>query len=400
MATVELKGLGKVYASSRSPEGVRAVRDASLTIRDGEFVVLVGPSGCGKSTLLRMIAGLEPISEGELRIDGRLVNDEPARSRDIAMVFQNYALYPHLTVRDNMAFGLERRRSHPSALRALLSAEYREHRREETLAIDARVRKAAETLGLVPYLDRYPRELSGGQRQRVAVGRAIVRDPKVFLFDEPLSNLDAKLRHEMRAELRQLHRQLKATMVYVTHDQEEAMGLGDRLVVLKDGIIQQIGSPSDVYDRPANRFVASFVGTPSINLIEGRLHRDDGRAEGRNEGRTRIERFVADGILVELPDGVARGAEPGPITLGIRPDRLRIGRDALGSALRCEATVIAVEQLGDRADITLQAGPHRLIARVAPECACAEGTTTTVGANAEHMHFFDAAGDGKRAGGG
>jgi multiple sugar transport system ATP-binding protein len=395
MATVELKGLGKVYASSRSPEGVRAVRDANLAIRDGEFVVLVGPSGCGKSTLLRMIAGLEPISEGELRIDGRLVNDEPARARDIAMVFQNYALYPHLTVRDNMAFGLERRRSHGSALRALVSPDYRDRRREETAAIDARVRKAAETLGLVPYLDRFPRELSGGQRQRVAVGRAIVRDPKVFLFDEPLSNLDAKLRHEMRAELRQLHRQLKATMVYVTHDQEEAMGLGDRLVVLRDGLVQQIGTPADVYDRPANRFVASFVGTPSINLIEGRLHRDDGRADGRG----RIERFVADGMLIELPDGVARLAEPGPITLGIRPDRLRIGRDAAGAALRCEAVVIAVEQLGDRADITLRAGPHRLVARVAPECACAEGTTTTVGANAEHMHFFAASADGARVGG-
>jgi multiple sugar transport system ATP-binding protein len=377
MATVELKRLGKTYESTRSPEGVRAVRDASITIRDGEFVVLVGPSGCGKSTLLRMIAGLEPITEGELLIDGRVVNDVPARARDIAMVFQNYALYPHLTVRDNMAFGLERRREHRSRLASLLSAEYRAKRTDESASIDARVAKAAETLGLVPYLERFPRELSGGQRQRVAVGRAIVRDPKVFLFDEPLSNLDAKLRHEMRAELRQLHRTLKATMIYVTHDQEEAMGLGDRLVVLRDGLIQQIGPPTEVYERPANRFVAGFVGTPSINLIAGRLHRGDG-----------IERFVAEPITIDLPKGRCAAAQPGSITLGLRPDRLRVGAGATQCGWRSEATVVAVELLGDRADVALRVGGHPLVARVAPEHAPTEGATVMVGADPRHMHLF------------
>jgi multiple sugar transport system ATP-binding protein len=377
MATVELKGLGKTYTSGTSPEGVRAVHDATFTIGDGEFVVLVGPSGCGKSTLLRMIAGLEPITRGELRIDGTLVNEMPARQRDIAMVFQNYALYPHLTVRDNMAFGLERRRTHGSVLASLFSGEYRAKRGDETASIEARVRTAAETLGLVPYLERFPRELSGGQRQRVAVGRAIVRDPKVFLFDEPLSNLDAKLRHEMRSELRQLHRQLKATMIYVTHDQEEAMGLGDRLVVLRDGLIQQIGAPTEVYERPANRFVASFVGTPSINLIEGRLHRGEG-----------VERFVAEPISIDLPKGGCPAAQPGTITLGVRPDRLRVGSKAADAAWRIDASVVAVEQLGDRADVTLRLGGHTLVARIAPEDAPKEGATVPIGADTRHMHLF------------
>ncbi len=377
MATVELKRLGKTYESTRSPEGVRAVRDASITIADGEFVVLVGPSGCGKSTLLRMVAGLEPITEGELLIDGRLVNEAPARSRDIAMVFQNYALYPHLTVRDNMAFGLERRRRYGSAVRSWLSGDYRAQRGAETASIDARVRGAAETLGLVPCLDRFPRELSGGQRQRVAVGRAIVRDPKVFLFDEPLSNLDAKLRHEMRAELRLLHRQLKATMIYVTHDQEEAMGLGDRLVVLRDGIIQQIGAPTEVYERPANRFVASFVGTPTINLLEGRLHRGDG-----------VERFVAEPIAIDLPKDRCAAARPGSITLGLRPDRLRVGDGAAGCDWRCEGTAVAVEQFGDRADVTLRVGQRSLVARVAPEHAPEEGAAVRLGADTRHMLLF------------
>ena len=390
MATVELRSLGKTYPRGHGGgEGVRAVRDASFTIGDGEFVVLVGPSGCGKSTLLRMIAGLEPITEGELAIDGARVNDVPARQRDIAMVFQNYALYPHLTVRDNMAFGLERRRRYGNRLAALLSGEYRNHRADETRSINERVSKAAAILGLEPYLERYPRELSGGQRQRVAVGRSIVRDPKVFLFDEPLSNLDAKLRHEMRGELRQLHRTLGATMVYVTHDQEEAMGLGDRIVVLRDGLIQQIGTPAEVYERPSNRFVASFVGTPSINLVAGRLH--------RGEGAGGIERFVADPISIDLPKSLSALAQPGEIVLGVRPDRVRVGASANASAWRCQAEVEMIERLGDRSDVSLRVGPHRLVARVAPEHVPAAGTTSTlIGTDAADLHLFAADDAGHR----
>jgi len=374
LATIELDKIGKTYVSSAS---VRAVRDASISIRDGELVVLVGPSGCGKSTILRMIAGLEEITDGTLRIDGRVVNDVPARDRDIAFVFQNYALYPHLSVRANMSFGLERRRVHGSVWRSLASREYRRHRQVESAAIMAKVTATAETLGLVPYLDRFPRELSGGQRQRVAVGRAIAREPKVFLFDEPLSNLDARMRVEMRGELRELHRQLKATMVYVTHDQEEAMGLGDRLVVLRDGVIQQIGPPIEVYAKPANRFVASFVGTPTINLIDGRMHRSDAG-----------ERFVADAITVELPRGKAIGANPGPITIGVRPDRLRVGRDATLMRWTGEALVGRVERLGDRAEVALRCGPHRLIARVESTTALTEGERVPIGLDAGETHLF------------
>jgi multiple sugar transport system ATP-binding protein len=380
MATIELSNLSKTYAGN-----VQAVRGATFTIGDGEFVVLVGPSGCGKSTLLRMIAGLEDITGGALSIDGRRMNDVAARDRDIAFVFQNYALYPHLSVRQNLAFGLERRRAYPSILSALVSRDYRENRNEESARIRAKVDRAAETLGLVPYLDRKPRELSGGQRQRVAVGRAIVREPKVFLFDEPLSNLDAKLRVEMRAELRELHRRLKATIVYVTHDQEEAMGLGDRIVVLKDGLIQQIGTPDEVYAKPANTFVAGFVGMPSINLIPGRLHRGDG-----------VERFVADGIAVDLAPSMSSKAPPGPITLGVRPDRLRLGAAATTSPWRGDAQVGAVERLGDRTDVILRVGPHRLVARCDPRLAPTEGGTCTVGIDPADVHLFSDADDGDR----
>ena len=243
MADLQLKGVSKIY-----PGNIQAVAPTTVEIEDGEFVILVGPSGCGKSTLLRMIAGLETVSQGEIHIDGKLINNVPAKDRDIAMVFQNYALYPHMTVYENMAFGLK--------MRKLPKSE-----------IDDRVRSALDILGLNDLLDRRPKGLSGGQRQRVAVGRAIVRQPKLFLFDEPLSNLDAKLRVSMRAELIKLHKRLKATMIYVTHDQVEAMSMGDRLIVLKDGIVQQIGAPLEIYDRPANRFVASFIGSPPMNFI-------------------------------------------------------------------------------------------------------------------------------------
>ncbi len=245
MATVELRNISKVYEG-----GVKAVDAANLTINDKEFVVLVGPSGCGKTTTLRMVAGLEEISSGELYIDGKLMNDVAPKDRDIAMVFQNYALYPHMTVYDNMAFGL-RIRKYPKA------------------EINTRVHEAAQILDIEELLDRKPRALSGGQRQRVAVGRAIVRKPKVFLFDEPLSNLDAKLRVQMRAELSSLHHRLQATMIYVTHDQVEAMTMGDRIVVLKDGLIQQIGTPLGLYNTPVNRFVAGFIGSPPHELREG-----------------------------------------------------------------------------------------------------------------------------------
>ena len=245
MARVSLDHVRKVYDDSFT-----AVHDATFEIQDGEFVVLVGPSGCGKSTTLRMIAGLEDISGGTLRIGDRVVNDVPPKDRDIAMVFQNYALYPHMTVFDNMAFGLK--------LRKLPASEIRE-----------RVENAAETLGLSAVLDRKPKALSGGQRQRVALGRAIVRNPSVFLFDEPLSNLDAKLRVQTRTEISKLHRELGATMVYVTHDQVEAMTMGDRIVVLKDGHVQQIAPPLELYQRPANRFVGEFIGSPAMNTIDG-----------------------------------------------------------------------------------------------------------------------------------
>ncbi|MCB9916309.1 MAG: ATP-binding cassette domain-containing protein [Planctomycetes bacterium] len=271
MASVSLKGLSKVY-----PGGVTAVQGVDLEVRDGEFVVLVGPSGCGKSTTLRMVAGLEEISAGELRIGERLVNEVPGRDRDVAMVFQSYALYPHLSVRQNLAFPLERRRAHGSKLLRLASAGYRAAARAEDAALAARVDEAARTLGITALLERKPGALSGGQRQRVAVGRALVREPAVFLFDEPLSNLDAKLRVEMRAELARLHQRLGATMLYVTHDQEEAMTLGDRLVVMEGGVVQQCGTPRDVYDRPANRFVAGFVGTPSMNFLPATLVEDAG----------------------------------------------------------------------------------------------------------------------------
>src|SRR6185295_1092912 len=246
MASVAIRDVRKAFGATSVIHGV------DIAINDGEFVVLVGPSGCGKSTLLRMIAGLENISGGEIRIGERVVNHVPPKERDIAMVFQNYALYPHMTVADNMAFSLK--------LRGAPKSE-----------IESRVNRAAEILGLIPLLARYPRQLSGGQRQRVAMGRAIVRDPQVFLFDEPLSNLDAKLRVQMRTEIKELHQRLKTTTVYVTHDQIEAMTMADKIVVMHDGIVEQIGTPLELYDRPANQFVAGFIGSPAMNFLKGRI---------------------------------------------------------------------------------------------------------------------------------
>ncbi|MEM1449740.1 MAG: ATP-binding cassette domain-containing protein [Planctomycetota bacterium] len=323
MARVALEQLTKIY-----PGGVKAVDAVSLDVAHGEFVVLVGPSGCGKSTTLRMVAGLEEISGGTLTIGDRVCNEVPARDRDIAMVFQSYALYPHLTVEKNLSFGLERRRAHRSSLRRMVDGDYRAKARAEETEIREKIGTAAATLGIEQLLQRKPGELSGGQRQRVAVGRALVREPEVFLFDEPLSNLDAKLRVEMRAEIKDLHRATGATMMYVTHDQEEAMTLGDRLVVMSDGVVQQCAPPAEVYARPANRFVASFVGTPTMNFLEGRVEAGTFRS--------------AAGVL-EVGERFPAGA----IVLGVRPDRVRIAQEAAGLS----GNVRITEHLGDRTDV-------------------------------------------------
>jgi len=319
MAEVTIRDLRKSYGA------IEVIHGVDVDIHDGEFVVLVGPSGCGKSTLLRMIAGLEGVTSGTVQIGERVVNNLPPSQRDIAMVFQNYALYPHKTVASNMAFSLRMRRM-------------------DKAEISARVTRAADILGLSPYLNRYPRALSGGQRQRVAMGRAIVRDPQVFLFDEPLSNLDAKLRVQMRAEIRELHQRLSTTTVYVTHDQIEAMTMADKIVVMQDGVIEQIGSPLDLYDRPTNRFVAGFIGSPSMNMIGGTVRRD------------------ADGTWVETQD--TRLAAPAgldlaagrKVTFGIRPEHLELADDGL------PVTVSVVEPTGSETHVISRFGDHEVTA--------------------------------------
>jgi len=340
-------------------------------IPDGQFTVLVGPSGCGKSTTLRMIAGLETPSSGEIRIGDRVVNDVAPSKRNVAMVFQNYALYPHMSVVKNLRFPLERRRQ-TSWWKSLISGGERARRRAETEAIASRVAEAAAQLEIDTYLHRLPRELSGGQRQRVALGRALVRDPQVFLLDEPLSNLDARLRLAMRTELRQLHRRLGATMIHVTHDQEEAMTLGDTLVVMKDGVIHQIGSPTDIYEQPADRFVASFVGTPPMNLIEGEVR---GGAFHANSGAT-------------LP--TPSGAQEGPAVLGIRPEAIRIG----GSGEH-KATVSSIERLGDRADVLVELGGTTVTGRCEP-ADVSEGGSCAVSIDQAGLHLFDVGEKGRR----
>ena len=356
MATVELKNIAKVFDGK-----VRAVDAADITIQDKEFVIFVGPSGCGKSTTLRMIAGLEEISEGELRIDGRLVNDVPAKDRDIAMVFQNYALYPHMTVAENMAFGLKMRR--------IPKGE-----------IEVRVREAARILDIEGLLERRPRQLSGGQRQRVAVGRAIVRHPKVFLFDEPLSNLDAKLRVQMRAELIELHQRLQATMVYVTHDQVEAMTMGDKIVVMKDGRIQQIGSPLYLYNHPINKFVAGFLGTPPMNFLEVKVVEEAGSILIDEEA-----------FRLPVPGGHAPLLRPyagRTILFGIRPEDLPC--DEAGTpAGAIQAKVTLVEPLGADINLYAAAGAHKLTARVAPHHLFKCGETVTFRPFLEKARYFD-----------
>lgn len=355
MASVELKGIGKIYDG-----GVRAVEDVNLVIEDGEFVVLVGPSGCGKSTTLRMVAGLEDITEGELSIDGKRVNEVAARDRDIAMVFQNYALYPHLDVRSNLSFGLERRRKKLSLSRD---------------DIAKKVEATAANLGIENLLRRLPKQLSGGQRQRVAVGRALVRDPAVFLLDEPLSNLDARLRVETRAELRMLHRQLQATMLYVTHDQEEAMSLGDRMVVMHQGRVQQVGRPMDIYNQPANRFVAGFVGSPAMNFFEGEIKADGESVAFQTEA----------GSLIPLPTLEHRGSA----VLGIRPERVELHPEFHPGRLSAE--VVAVERYGDRGDalVAIDGIAGRVVVRSGAMDLPNEGQRVFVSVPPEHAHLFE-----------
>ena len=343
MAEVTIRALKKAYG------GLQVVHGLDLDIQDGEFVVLVGPSGCGKSTLLRMIAGLEEVTSGDIRIGDRRVNNLPPSERDIAMVFQNYALYPHKTVAANMGFALK--------MRGMDRGE-----------IDARVKRAAEVLGLTPYLDRYPRALSGGQRQRVAMGRAIVRDPQVFLFDEPLSNLDAKLRVQMRTEIRELHQRLKTTTVYVTHDQIEAMTMADKIVVMQGGRIEQVGAPLELYDRPANTFVASFIGSPSMNMIEGTVQ----------GGAVR-----AGGATLPLPPGmkVAEGRE---VIYGIRPENLTESPDGI------KGTIAVVEPTGSETHVVVRIEGRELVAVFRDRIGHRPGDTISLApADAAGVHLFD-----------
>ena len=353
MASVDIRDVKKDYGSTAVIHGV------NIDISDGEFVILVGPSGCGKSTLLRMIAGLETISGGEIRIGARVVNDVPPKERDIAMVFQNYALYPHMSVRDNMGFSMK-----------LRNAPKKE--------IEERIDKAAGILGLRPLLDRFPRQLSGGQRQRVAMGRAIVRDPQVFLFDEPLSNLDAKLRVAMRTEIKELHQRLKTTTVYVTHDQIEAMTMADKIVVMHDGIVEQIGAPLALYDRPDNLFVAGFIGSPSMNFLQGTV----GEAAGRPV-------FVSDGGLT-LPLRPLAGATPGrAVTYGIRPEHFVVAPDGIA------AQVVVVEPTGSETQVVVRMGGQDLVCLFRERITALPGETIRLTPDLALTHLFDTS-DGRR----
>ncbi|MES9540038.1 sn-glycerol-3-phosphate ABC transporter ATP-binding protein UgpC [Spirillospora sp. NPDC049024] len=388
MAEVDLTSVGKVY-----PDGTRAVTDLNLHIADGEFLVLVGPSGCGKTTALRMVAGLEEISEGEVTIGGRVVNRVPSRDRDVAMVFQSYALYPHLSVRDNIGFGL--------SLRKLPKSEIRE-----------KVDKAARTLGLTDYLDKKPRNLSGGQRQRVAMGRAIVREPQAFLMDEPLSNLDAKLRVQMRAEIARIQRDLGVTTIYVTHDQTEAMTLGDRVAVMKKGRLQQVAAPQELYDRPANLFVAGFIGSPAMNLIQGTLSGDAANPRLEIGGQTLT---LPAEVLTERPALASHlGSD---VVVGIRPEDMEDSElvetpegsgltstadlvEAMGSDVlvhfAIEASQVVTE---DTKELARDAGTDvlghlekprtDLVARFSPRTRVKVGDPVTIRVDTGRLHFFD-----------
>ncbi|WP_315918219.1 sn-glycerol-3-phosphate ABC transporter ATP-binding protein UgpC [Mesorhizobium sp. SP-1A] len=349
MASVTLAKVRKDYGNFRVLEAV------DLDIADGEFVVLVGPSGCGKSTLLRMIAGLEEVSGGEIRIGERVVNDVAPKDRDIAMVFQSYALYPHMKVSSNMGFSLMLRKAGKSA-------------------IEARVNGAAERLGLQTLLERLPRQLSGGQRQRVAMGRAIVRDPAVFLFDEPLSNLDAKLRVHMRAEIKALHQQLKTTSVYVTHDQIEAMTMADRIVVMHDGAVQQVGAPLDLYDRPANIFVAGFIGSPGMNFLPATVSMSTGK----------VEAVLADGQKLALPAGLPLENDAA-ITVGLRPEHIRLTDNGL------KALVEVVEPLGLSTQFYVTLAGQQVCVFAMGRADVKSGETVRLSADPASLHVFDPA---------
>ena len=359
MAEVILENVNKTY-----PGGVRAVVDFSLRIPDGELMVFVGPSGCGKSTTLRMVAGLEEITAGTIKIGGRVVNDVPPKDRDIAMVFQNYALYPHMTVRENMAFGLK--------LRKFPKKE-----------IETRIQEAARILGLSDLLDRQPKALSGGQRQRVAVGRAIVRKPAVFLFDEPLSNLDAKLRVQMRLEISRLHTQLGTTMIYVTHDQVEAMTLGSRIVVMKDGVARQIAEPITLYDHPADRFVAGFIGTPPMNFFEGRISQVNG-----------LLSFLCDeGFCLPVPteqQAALSAYKDLKVVAGIRPEDIGSHAAETGADYsRIRARVEVIEPMGSESYIHYRVGGVLFVSRVDAHKRLKIGEDQDPGVLISKMHFFD-----------
>jgi multiple sugar transport system ATP-binding protein len=346
MASVGIRDVRKAYGATQVIHGV------DITINDGEFVVLVGPSGCGKSTLLRMIAGLENITGGEIRIGERVVNNVPPKERDIAMVFQNYALYPHMTVAANMGFSLKLRGADKSE-------------------IDSRVHRAAEILGLMPLLERFPRQLSGGQRQRVAMGRAIVRDPQVFLFDEPLSNLDAKLRVAMRTEIKELHQRLKTTTVYVTHDQIEAMTMADKIVVMHDGVVEQMGTPLELYDTPANQFVAGFIGSPAMNFLKGKV-KSNGSAgfEGPN------------GVKLPLKSAPAN-SEGRPAVYGVRPEHFTIADDG------AEAEIVVVEPTGSETQVFAKLGGEQVVAVFRERHQFNPGDKVRLKPDPALVHLFD-----------
>lgn len=359
MAEVILKNITKIYDSDKP-----VVKNVSIDIRDKEFVVLVGPSGCGKSTTLRMIAGLEEITEGELFIDGKKVNDVSPKDRDIAMVFQNYALYPHMTVFENMAFGLK----------------LRKYSKEE---IKLRVSEAAKILDLESYLDRKPRALSGGQRQRVAVGRALVRKPKVFLFDEPLSNLDAKLRVQMRTEISKLHKRLNATIIYVTHDQTEAMTMGDRIVVMKDGIVHQIDTPMNLYNNPANKFVAGFIGSPAMNFIKGKIS-DNTKLSFISEGEN-LKFSIPNNLIDKL-----KQQKDKTVYLGIRPENISdIKMASINNCAEVEVNIDVVEPMGNEIFLYFQLDGEQFICRKTTYEVPKVGSRKKLYFDLSKIHFFD-----------
>ena len=373
MAKVIFNKVGKIFRSESKaagpwwnkvhtqPQEVWAVKELNLEILDGEFLVLLGPSGCGKTTTLRMLSGLEELSLGEIYIGDRMVNQVPPKDRDIAMVFQNYALYPHMNIYENMAFGLK--------LRKFSKSE-----------IELRVKNAAKLLELEPLLNRKPKELSGGQRQRVAMGRAIVRNPQVYLMDEPLSNLDAKLRVQMRSELQKIHQTLKVTTVYVTHDQAEAMTLGQRLVLMKEGLVQQVGPPLELYEKPLNQFVAGFLGTPSMNFIEGELIQDQGGLSFKNAETTFI---MPRDKTAQLTPYLNRS-----LTLGIRPEFLDLFPYPNQSEIGIPAQIETIELMGNEAILHLNTEAGRLVARVAPDLHHTLGDRVSLFADLNKAHFF------------